>query len=149
MAVLSDLPAFALSLRQPWAWLIVEGFKDIENRSWRASFRGPVLIHASAKMDADDREVAEALMLGQHPASGAKLDPEIERRAQSEPWQRRRGGIVGFAHIADCVDQSDSPWFFGKWGFVITNPHPLPFRACRGALGFFIPDYSAAPKAQK
>lgn len=37
----------ALSIRQPWAWLIVNGFKDIENRSWHTKYRGPVLIHAS------------------------------------------------------------------------------------------------------
>jgi hypothetical protein len=24
-----------LVVRQPWAWLIVNGFKDIENRSWK------------------------------------------------------------------------------------------------------------------
>jgi ASCH domain len=36
-----------LSLRQPWAWLVVNGYKDIENRSWRTNHRGPLLIHAS------------------------------------------------------------------------------------------------------
>ena len=30
-----------LSVRQPWAWLIVAGHKDIENRKWRTSYRGP------------------------------------------------------------------------------------------------------------
>ncbi|WP_245839042.1 ASCH domain-containing protein [Yersinia kristensenii] len=37
----------ALSIRQPWAWLIVNGYKDIENRTWNTKCRGPVLIHAS------------------------------------------------------------------------------------------------------
>lgn len=37
----------ALSVRQPYAWLIVNGIKDIENRTWRTGYRGPVLIHAS------------------------------------------------------------------------------------------------------
>jgi ASCH domain len=37
----------ALSVRQPWAWLIVNGVKDNENRSWRTDHRGPLLIHAS------------------------------------------------------------------------------------------------------
>ena len=35
-------------IRQPWAWLIVHGFKDIENRSWRTRYRGALLIQASA-----------------------------------------------------------------------------------------------------
>ncbi|HTV55212.1 MAG TPA: ASCH domain-containing protein, partial [Terriglobia bacterium] len=41
----------ALSIRQPWAWLIVNGFKPIENRSWNTNFRGRILIHASLKVD--------------------------------------------------------------------------------------------------
>ena len=35
-----------LVVRQPWAWLIVNGYKDIENRSWRTRYRGALLIHA-------------------------------------------------------------------------------------------------------
>jgi hypothetical protein len=30
----------ALSVRQPWAWLIVNGYKDVENRSWTTHYRG-------------------------------------------------------------------------------------------------------------
>ncbi len=30
----------ALSLKQPWAWLVVKGYKDIENRSWSTNHRG-------------------------------------------------------------------------------------------------------------
>jgi hypothetical protein len=41
----------ALSIRQPWAWLIVTGYKDIENRSWRTNYRGPLLIHAGRAID--------------------------------------------------------------------------------------------------
>ena len=32
----------AISIRQPWAWLIVNGYKDVENRIWPANLRGPV-----------------------------------------------------------------------------------------------------------
>ena len=41
-----DYPRKALSIQQPWAWLIVNDHKDIENRDWRTHYRGPVLIHA-------------------------------------------------------------------------------------------------------
>jgi len=27
-------PVMCLSIRQPWAWLITHGHKDIENRTW-------------------------------------------------------------------------------------------------------------------
>jgi hypothetical protein len=40
-----------LTIKQPWASLIVEGLKDIENRTWATKFRGRVLVHAAAKCD--------------------------------------------------------------------------------------------------
>lgn len=36
-----------LSVRQPWAWLMVNNLKDVENRSWYTKFRGRLYIHAS------------------------------------------------------------------------------------------------------
>lgn len=36
----------ALSIRPPWADLILSGQKDIENRTWRTNYRGPLLIHS-------------------------------------------------------------------------------------------------------
>jgi hypothetical protein len=41
----------ALSVRQPWAWLLVHGPKDIENRNWYTNYRGWVMIHASKTFD--------------------------------------------------------------------------------------------------
>ena len=38
----------ALSVKQPWACLIVEGIKPIEIRSWATDHRGPLLVCASA-----------------------------------------------------------------------------------------------------
>lgn len=37
----------ALSLKQPWAELIVSGKKTLEIRKWNTKFRGEFLIHAS------------------------------------------------------------------------------------------------------
>ncbi len=39
--------SYALSVRPPWAEQIVSGEKDIENRSWRMRYRGPIFIHES------------------------------------------------------------------------------------------------------
>src|SRR3972149_11819690 len=44
-------PMKALSIIQPWAWLIVHGHKPVENRRWPTSFRGQFLIHAGKKFD--------------------------------------------------------------------------------------------------
>lgn len=40
-----------LSIRQPWAWLICAGYKDVENRDWRTNYRGRILIHAPKKIE--------------------------------------------------------------------------------------------------
>lgn len=52
----------------------------------------------------------------------------------------KRGGIVGECEIADCVTTSESPWFVGKYGFLLRDAKPIEFRPCKGALGFFKPE---------
>lgn len=126
----------ALSIMQPWAWLIVNGFKDIENRDWRCRFRGPVLIHAGKKVD---RDAMKDLSAGYHPVTGQPLD--IETYA-ALPHTFETGGIVGEATITGCVAQSDSAWFVGRWGILMREARPLPFIQCKGALGFFVPSMS-------
>ena len=49
----------------------------------------------------------------------------------------QRGGIVGSVEIVDCVEDSASRWFVGRYGFVLRDPKPLPFVPWKGALGFF------------
>ena len=120
----------ALSIMQPWAWLIATGLKDVENRSWYTSYRGEFLIHAGKRVDRDANEDVSA---GAHPVSGWPL-------SMPSPYAPECGGIVGIAELVNCVDQSGSDWFVGPWGFVIRNARPLPFRPCRGALGFFTPE---------
>ena len=44
----------ALTVRQPWAWALIEGYKDIENRSWRTNMRGWILLHAGAAKPTDE-----------------------------------------------------------------------------------------------
>lgn len=114
----------ALSIRQPWAWLIVNGHKDIENRTWPTWYRGPVLIHAGQTMTRVDYEHG----------LWACLDPVIEL-PQFEKLER--GGIVGVATIVDSVTRSDSYWYTGEHGFVLRDARPLPFYPFKGALGFF------------
>jgi hypothetical protein len=124
-----SVPSIALSIRQPWAWLILNGGKDIENRTWRTNFRGRVLVHASKGMT--NMEWEDAFDLALH------IDPAIAYRIPRMADELMRGGIVGEVEIVDCVSQSDSRWFGGPCGFVLRNAKPLPFTPCRGALGFF------------
>lgn len=126
----------ALSIRQPWADAIIWHGKDVENRSWPTNFRGPVLIHAGKAWGRDEQSDVEFV----EGLSGAVMtkNPNL-------------GGIVGQAEIVDCVTDMDSEWFFGQFGFVLRNAEPLPFRRCRGALGFFTPNFDIVlpePSAQ-
>jgi hypothetical protein len=124
-------PLRALSIMQPWSWLIANGHKDIENRSWPTRFRGRIMIHAGKKFDGDD--------------DAEEWDwPHIDR-----PKDFDMGGIVGECEIVDCVTSSKSRWFFGPYGFVIRNARPLPFQPCRGMLGFFVPDFTPPTVAAK
>lgn len=128
-----DLVLPALSIRQPWAWLILNAGKDIENRSWRTNFRGRFYIHASQGCTRDEWNEARICY------ENLMIDGAINTSAGAMPHRLDldRGGIVGIAEIVDCVDHSDSPWFFGSYGFVLANVKPLPFTPCKGRLGFF------------
>lgn len=126
---MSTLPC--ISTRQPWAWLIVKGFKDIENRDWSTKRRGRVLIHAAKGMT--NREWLEAIHFA-HFTCGV---PRAALAEGCEFEQLQRGGIVGSVEIVDCVDRSDSPWFVGRHGFVLRNQKALPFTPWKGQLGFF------------
>ncbi len=120
----------ALSIRQPWAWLIANGYKDIENRSWATTFRGEIFIHASKGMTRKEYEECDLFTYN--------LLPSLIIPHRKELCY---GGIIGAVTISDCVTESESPWFTGKFGFALENPRTLPFMPCPGTLGFFYPSY--------
>jgi ASCH domain len=106
-----------LSIKQPWASLIVHGLKDIENRTWRTNYRGPLLVHASLR--SDDITAADL----------------VRYYGAFPPSDQPRGGIVGIVDIVDCVRPYSSRWYApGCWGFVLANARPLPFVRWKGAL---------------
>lgn len=124
----------ALSVRQPWAWLIVNGFKPIENRNWPTSYRGEILIHASKTCA---RKYYGEVM--------ESLRSQFGRDCQPVPAfdDLERGGVVGVARIVDCVSDTLSlgsrqvPWFQGEYGWVLEDARPLAFHPAKGALSFF------------
>jgi len=119
----------AISIRQPWAWLILNAGKDIENRTWSTNIRGRVLIHAAKGMTLQEHEDA------------SEFAWRARKILTAHPQALDRGGIVGSVEIIDCVSHSDSPWFVGPYGFVLARPEILPFRSFKGVLGFFdVPD---------
>nr|WP_319268249.1 hypothetical protein [uncultured Draconibacterium sp.] len=127
----SDLnlePLKALSVKQPWAWLIVNGYKDLENRKTLKHLKGTFLIHAGQAYDTEGR-----IFVGAEKAKaiGMPYGSKIER-----------GGIVGYVEFNGSVQESDSPWFAGPGfnGLVITEAHTLPFTPCKGQQGVFYPE---------
>ena len=111
-----------LVVRQPWAWLIVHGYKDVENRSWRTHYRGPLPIQSAASQ----------------PADGALT--EARKRRVRLPAQFETGGIVGMVKVVDCVEASRSKWFDGPFGWVLSDARRLPFVSHKGRLGLFEAD---------
>lgn len=135
-----------LTVRQPWAWAIIHGGKDVENRvrNIAGDYRGPVAIHAGlARAATDDAQVVAHRVL-------------TKRRASLVDWStgQAHGVILGVVdlidvhHWANClnpVDPADmstwsgcSPWAepVDVHHLMLTNPRalaePIPYR---GALG--------------
>lgn len=118
----SPMARLALSVQQPWAWLIVNGYKPVENRDWATNVRGRVDIHAGKKFDVRGERWIRKMF--------AEIPLPTRERLES-------GGIIGSAELVDCVTHHASPFFFGKYGFVFQNPRPCGLVVCRGQLGFF------------
>ncbi|MBN3811659.1 ASCH domain-containing protein [Paraburkholderia sp. Ac-20347] len=134
----------ALSIRQPWAWLIVRPdltgaarevaiaackLKVIENRTWPTRLRGRFLIHASKGMTRAEYDDVEAFL--------DHFDIDIALPGQEK---LHRGGIVGAATLTDCIPSArrTSTWHMeGQWGFLLEDVKPVPFVECKGALQFF------------
>lgn len=101
----------ALSIRQPWAWLIVNGHKDIENRTWRTNHRGRRLIHAGKGMTRAEYE--ECLYFCRSIGVLGKDFPVAEGSALNKRLilphydELDRGGIVGVAEIVDCITSDE------------------------------------------
>jgi ASCH domain len=125
----------ALSIRQPWAWMILHSGKDIENRTWSTKVRGRILVHAAKGMTR--AEWALAMRFAHCNVGLAQTRDDTLGLVGCEFETLERGGFVGSVEIVDCVRQTDSPWFMGSHGFVLRNPQPMPFVPYKGRLGFF------------
>ena len=149
----------ALTVQQPWAWAIIHGGKDVENRTQVWSYRGPLAIHAGQRISkrglntVPDIVAAESLLLGADLARDAML-----------AGSKVLGAIIGVVDLVDVhtavvygtrtsvaeLDCCESPW--AETGYtehggrqrrdivhlVLENPRPLSEPIpCRGALGLW------------
>ena len=130
-------PTYALSLKQPWAALLVAGKKTIEMRKWATNVRGRVFIHAAKIAD-------------KRPEAWAWIDDELR------PLTELMGGVIGTAELAACVRYrtprgfsvdaakhlNDATWFEAPqmFGFVFRGAKQVPFVPCTGNVRFFTVD---------
>lgn len=129
-------PLRALTIRPPWAWAVIYGGKDVENRRWRTAYRGPLLIHASLRPDPDPEAVARLLW--------TMTDPGAYRQPRTA-WQAR-GAIIGVVFLADIMTDSPSPWAVPgcyHWQLEFPSPVDPPF-PCPGRPGLWVPPAAAA-----
>jgi ASC-1-like (ASCH) protein len=114
----------ALSLKQPYAELVVSGKKTIEIRKWNTKFRGKFYIHASMQIDTIAMKKFGFLDLP-------------------------KGKIVGVANLVDVKKYSDEKEFnkdknkhlaskeYGTYGFILKNIKRIKTISKKGRLGFW------------
>lgn len=70
----------ALTIKEPWATLIIDGYKKYEFRSWKTNYRGKILIHA-----------------------GMSLEKDMLERFKDYNLECSKGAIIGEALLTDCI----------------------------------------------
>jgi hypothetical protein len=141
-----------LTIKQPWAFAIAEGFKAVENRSRRTNYRGTVLIHAGRAID-------DAVNIVKYSRDAAIRFDELGGR--SNYWDARKhipsrivpsppstmalSGVIAIAQLVGCheaVDHCCAPWGFpDQWHWELSDVQPLRQAVPRaGALGLWKPD---------
>ncbi|AJF63167.1 MAG: hypothetical protein QT11_C0001G1043 [archaeon GW2011_AR20] len=113
----------ALSLKQPWADLIVQGKKIIETRKWRTNFRGEFYIHASKSFD---KKNCESFGI-KNPVTGALIG-KVELVNVKEYKNKKEFDEDYRKHFAKN---------FVRYGYLLRNIkriNPVPYK---GKLNFF------------
>jgi hypothetical protein len=118
----------ALSIKQPWAQLIIIGAKDVESRSQRTSFRGRFAVHVSLKRANYEDVDIEA------------IPPDLREPAM-RAWESNAfaGRVIGTVELVDCIRDSDSIWAIDdRWHWVLRDPRRYSkSRPAKGKLGMW------------
>ena len=103
-----------LSIKEPWASLIIEGKKTLELRTWSTRYRGPLLIHRSGK------------------CGGIVGVVELVDIVQIE-------SSTHFLSLRDKHQAPDTLYQEGLYGWILKNTKPIAFIPCKGQLGLWEP----------
>jgi len=99
----------AITIKNPWAFWICSGLKDIENRTWSTNYRGKVLVHVSSKME----DISNILDNYFNDKMYHDLQQNIQWIKKSNyPYNIKDtcGAIIGSVDIVDCVINYPSQW---------------------------------------
>ena len=119
----------ALSIKQPWAELILRGEKTIETRRWDTDFRGEFYIHASKTIDEEAclKYKIDSNTLETGKIVGKAVLVDVKEYFFEEEFQKddskHKAGLYGFAR----------PIF----GFLLHNVQRIEPIPARGNLKFF------------
>lgn len=132
-----------LSVRQPWAWLLCEGLKDVENRNWKTNYRGTLYIHAGKSFDWDAlwwmNQAVTTHLSGLEAVEyfGIRFG-KSEQESEITKHKDEFGAIVGRVDLIDC-GRSQSVWAQQdvKYHWTVgSGQHIVPV-PMRGQLGLF------------
>jgi hypothetical protein len=102
-----------LTVRQPWATLVIRYGKDVENRTWMTDYRGRLWIHAGLRDDDVEHYLAVSDTVAQHPSLRAQIEAD-------------KGHVIGHVDLIDCVNDSTSAWAErGAYHWILANPIAL------------------------
>ena len=131
-----------ISIRQPWASLVIMGIKDVENRTWTTPYRGPIYIHASQKFDSGAMDYLEEF-------GDDLLDNDVNNILRILPEQPR-GALIGRVTLKEIVPFDEynvdalSRWHFDdNFGWYLTDPEvlktPIPMKGRLGLYSIEVP----------
>ena len=126
-----------LSVKQPWASLIIKGLKDVENRSWQITdLPATVLIHTGVSIDRNAVDFLENDLSDQ----GFKTINGILMGNIPEFQDMPRSAILGYVTIDKCTQDYPSDWAFpGNYHWVIKDVYEFeqPITGVKGQLGLY------------
>ncbi|NUU26028.1 MAG: ASCH domain-containing protein [Streptomycetaceae bacterium] len=141
-----------LTIQQPWAFAIAEGFKTVENRSRRTNYRGTLLIHAGLRIDHAvpivrySRDAAIRFdQLGGRSNYWDAREHIPSRIVPAPPTALALSSVVATAQLVGCHEATDgccAPWGFpDQWHWELADVQPLKRAVAKtGALGLWKPD---------
>jgi len=140
-----ERPILGLTVHQPWAWFIAQGYKPIENRTWSPPARavgGYLAVHASKKFNPAEvlSDLNWAWVNSLMPRPLGTLEQLVAQ------LQVQCGHVLAVTMVTGSVRQSSNRWFFGPVGWTLADTVAIEPVPCRGAQGLWKvpPDVLAA-----